>query len=272
MHRKGPHQKTYRVLEASAIFLVVLNALIWPTFLLDTILQPVALEDHRELLTMPVSLPAPLVLEDLDTHDVPLPSVPETVPTPQAVVTARAVSPTSSPVPPPTTATADTSAPSRLLIPAIGVNAPIGAVGLAADGSMDVPKRPADTAWYALGPRPGEVGSAVIAGHVSWMYSAHAVFAKLHTLKPGDIITVQAGDGKSTSFVVRGIREYDAAADATEVFFSTDGKAHLNLVTCSGTWDQSERQYTERLVVFADEVVEAATPSLLDSETLSPSP
>jgi hypothetical protein len=55
--------------------------------------------------------------------------------------------------------------PVRLKIPSIGVDARIKPVGLTADGAMDVPAGPADVAWFDLGPRPGEIGSAVVAGH-----------------------------------------------------------------------------------------------------------
>jgi sortase A len=131
------------------------------------------------------------------------------------------------------------------------VNAPIQNVGLAADGSMDVPKNPFDTGWYELGPRPGEIGSAVIAGHVNSPTGATAVFTNLDDLVIGDTIIVD--NGKVTlSFRVREIRTYPADADATSVFMSTDGKAHLNLVTCSGSWNTKTDQYTERLVVFTD--------------------
>lgn len=154
-----------------------------------------------------------------------------------------------------TTASATTTSvgvPVRIGIPRIAVNAVIESVGLAADGSMGVPKKTRNTAWYNLGPRPGETGSAVISGHVNWLYGATAVFAKLNRLKPGDKITVRDDKGKVISFVVRGSKIYGAEADATDVFGSNDGKAHLNLVTCGGTWDKRAKQYTKRLVVFAD--------------------
>jgi len=150
----------------------------------------------------------------------------------------------------------NTGAPVRITIPSIVVDAVVEKVTLAADGSMGVPKRPDDVAWYALGPRPGETGSAIIAGHVDSMYGDAAVFADLHKLKAGDKITVEDDRGGVISFVVRESRKYDAAADATNVFSSNDGKAHVNLITCSGTWDKSARQYTERLVVFADREME----------------
>ena len=146
--------------------------------------------------------------------------------------------------------------PMRLKIPSIAVDAEVERVALASDGSMEAPAQPLDTAWYSLGPRPGEIGSATIAGHVDWKYGATAVFANLRKLKPGDTITVQDDKGTNISFVVRFSRNYDAAADATEVFFSDDGKAHLNLSTCSGAWNKKTKQYDHRLVVFADREME----------------
>jgi len=139
----------------------------------------------------------------------------------------------------------------RLQIARISVDAPIQNVGLAADGSMDVPKNPFNTGWYELGSRPGEIGSAVITGHVDSPTGAPAVFADLDKLTIGDIITIE-NEGVSLSFRVREIRIYPAQADATEVFTSTDGKAHLNLITCNGTWDADMNQYTDRLVIFTD--------------------
>jgi LPXTG-site transpeptidase (sortase) family protein len=142
--------------------------------------------------------------------------------------------------------------PVRITIPAIDLNASIEKVALAADGTMDVPKYFLNTGWYELGPRPGELGSAVIAGHVDWINGATAVFANLYKLQAGDKIAVQDDKGAIISFVVRESRKYDAAADATDVFISNDGKAHLNIITCDGSWDKNINQYSKRLIVFTD--------------------
>ena len=157
-------------------------------------------------------------------------------------------------VPPP--APKNIGIPVRIRIPSIGLDAAIEKVALATDGSMGVPAHPLDTGWYSLGPRPGETGSAAIAGHVDWYNGATAVFADLHKLKSGDKIVVQDDNGTVISFVVRGIRKYDPAADAFDVFASHDGRAHLNIITCDGIWDKLARQYSKRLVVFADKETE----------------
>ncbi len=117
---------------------------------------------------------------------------------------------------------------------------------------MDVPLKPSDTGWYSLGPRPGEPGSAVIDGHVDWTNGDRAVFTDLRLLKLGDRVVVENADGTTTAFFVRTSKIYSPTADAGEVFGSTDGKSHLNLITCQGVWDKLTQGYSERLVVFTD--------------------
>jgi LPXTG-site transpeptidase (sortase) family protein len=142
--------------------------------------------------------------------------------------------------------------PIRLMIPRIKVNAAIRSVGLAADGSMGVPKLPQDTAWYKFGPKPGEQGSAVIGGHVDWWNGVAGVFQNLKTLKPGDRIIVENDQGIRSIFIVRGSRIFEEKEDASSVFRSTDGKSYLNLVTCTGVWNTLTKSYSRRLVVFAE--------------------
>lgn len=148
----------------------------------------------------------------------------------------------------------NSESPIRLKIPKINVDATIEQVGLAPDGSMDVPKGPAEVVWYKLGPRPGEIGSAVMAGHSGWKNNRPAVFDNLNKLKRGDKIYVEDEKGITITFVVRESRSYDPEADATDVFTSSDGKAHLNLITCEGIWNEITKSRSERLVVFTDMV------------------
>lgn len=143
--------------------------------------------------------------------------------------------------------------PVRLNIPSINVDAPIEYVGLTPDGAMDVPKERANVAWFELGSRPGENGSAVIAGHYGrWKDGVGSVFDDLNKLRKGDILYVEDDKGTIISFVVRESRSYDLNADASDVFYSNDGESHLNLITCEGVWDEVSKSYSERLVVFTD--------------------
>jgi len=149
------------------------------------------------------------------------------------------------------------SPPVRLVIAGIGVDTIIKPVELTASGDMAIDESIDSVAWYRLGPEPGEPGNAVIAGHYGWKDGQAAVFNELHTLNAGDRVTSYDESGVATTFVVRELREYSPDADATEVFRSTDGKAHLNLITCIGTWNRSQQTYTKRLVVFTDQAATA---------------
>jgi len=142
--------------------------------------------------------------------------------------------------------------PARLKISAIGVDSVVVPVGLTSDGAMDVPKDPAEVAWYSLGSRPGEIGSAVIAGHYDWIKNIPAVFNDLDQLSQGDKIFVEDESGVTSTFIVRDIRIYDKDQDASDVFVSADDQSHLNLITCAGSWNMEEEIYSDRLIVFAD--------------------
>ncbi|MGE5620226.1 MAG: class F sortase [Sphingomonadaceae bacterium] len=140
--------------------------------------------------------------------------------------------------------------PRQIRIPAIGVDAGFEYVGLAADGAMDVPKDGNNVAWYRLGPKPGEPGNAVVAGHVDWGGKT-AVFWELGSLKAGDLVEITATDGRKYEYVVQWLRWYDADdAPVEEVFGQSDGY-ELTLITCGGDFDRRTRQYLKRLVVRA---------------------
>ena len=144
--------------------------------------------------------------------------------------------------------------PVPIKIPSISIDAHVEQVGFALDKSMDVPELPNDTAWFDLGPRPGELGSAVIDGHSGYKDDKPAVFDSLYKIKIGDKIYITDNQGLTNVFVVRKIQNYIPGANDTEVFTSNDGLSHLNLITCSGTWNTSEQTHSERLVVFTDKV------------------
>ncbi|MDO8520971.1 MAG: class F sortase [bacterium] len=146
--------------------------------------------------------------------------------------------------------------PVRIKIPVIYIDAAIEKVTVTSDGAMDVPKAPADAAWFSLGPRPGESGSAVIAGHYGWKNGVQAVFDNLYTLRKGDKVYVEDEKGVTTTFVVRELRRYGENEDASGVFVSNDGVSHLNLITCEGVWNKDTKSYSKRLVVFTDKDIE----------------
>jgi len=144
-------------------------------------------------------------------------------------------------------AAAAASAPDRLRMPTIGVDAHVEVVGTAASGTMDVPRDARDLGWYSPGVRPGQPGDAVIDGHPDW-YGSPAVFADLGRLKVGDPVIVVYPDGTAVTFRVVRLASYPFD-QAVPGLFSREGPARLTLVTGSGAWDGRADQ---RLVVDAE--------------------
>ncbi len=141
--------------------------------------------------------------------------------------------------------------PVRLIIPAINVNAAVQYVSVTPRGAMEVPNNTVDVGWFKIGPRPGEKGSAVIAGHFDGQHGEPGVFTNLYQLKAGDKVYIQDNKGY-IPFVVRESRLYDPGY-ADDVFSGNDS-AHVNLITCDGVWDGTKKSYSKRLVVFADTI------------------
>lgn len=148
--------------------------------------------------------------------------------------------------------------PARLIIPKIHVDAVIGRVGLTKEGAVDAPTDPKNAAWFTLGPRPGEKGSAVIDGHFGWKNNIPAVFDNLSRLRAGDTLSVVDTDGTKSDFVVVAVRSYGTNDNASAVFMASDDNAHLNLITCEGVWNKKQKSYSGRLVVFTDKIVSGA--------------
>lgn len=140
--------------------------------------------------------------------------------------------------------------PVRLKIPSLGVDANIQHVGFNSAGEMDVPDNTDTLGWFAFGPRPGEKGSSVIAGHLYGENGVPGVFANLSNIAEGDKIYIDDSKGKTITFIARRQRIYDPGF-VLDVFDRTDNH-YLNLVTCDGDWDITKESYTKRLVVFAD--------------------
>jgi LPXTG-site transpeptidase (sortase) family protein len=96
------------------------------------------------------------------------------------------------------------------------------------------------------------MGSSVIDGHSGYKNNRPAVFDNLYKLQKGDKIYVEDEKGITHAFVVREFHTYGLNDDVSSVFNSNDGVAHLNLITCSGVWNDKEKTHATRLIVFTD--------------------
>lgn len=147
--------------------------------------------------------------------------------------------------------------PSRLRIPAIGVDAKVQSVGLAwqGTGDMGIPTNFTDVGWYSGGVTPGAPGSAVIDGHLDGKDVREAVFYNLDKLKPGDLVEVEDRAGKVWQFRVVETKIYDYNAPTADIFLGDTSKSRLNLITCAGSWDKTQKLYDKRVVVFTELVI-----------------
>lgn len=168
--------------------------------------------------------------------------------------------PASSPSPVTATATAEPVAtvptdqgvrPTHLRIPAIGVSATVTSLGIQPDRQVEVPENPDEVGWYRLGALPGQVGSAVLLGHVD-SKAGPAVFHRLRSLRPGDEVEVLSTDGTATRFEVTSIATYANEVFPAQKVYRPAGRPGLALVTCGGRYDAANGGYQSNVVVYAD--------------------
>lgn len=89
----------------------------------------------------------------------------------------------------------------RLAVPAAGVDAPVVPAGLSPEGTIS-PDR-GQLVWYTGHGRvaPGELGTAVVAGHVAYEGEPD-VFAALAQVGPGDEVVLTGEDGSEGRWTV----------------------------------------------------------------------
>jgi Sortase domain len=169
-----------------------------------------------------------------------LPARPAPIPAPPG----RAVRPAS-------LATAPQAArPVWLSVPAIGVRTSLVNLGLNSDGTLQVPASTKVAGWFTGSPRPGMVGSAVIAGHVD-SRAGPGIFFWLRTLRPGDRVYVGRADGTMAVFTITAVRMYAKNQFPTAAVYGAVPDAELRLITCGGVFDRSLGSYLSNVVVFA---------------------
>lgn len=143
------------------------------------------------------------------------------------------------------------STPERLRIDAIGVDTDLVGLGLEDDGSLQVPAGAFPAGWYRDAPTPGELGPAVIVGHVDWA-GASGVFADLGVLRAGDEVAVTREDGSTAVFVISAVRRVPKHDFPTMAVYGDLDHAGLRLITCGGAFDDEAASYEDNVIVFAE--------------------
>ena len=123
-------------------------------------------------------------------------------------------------------------------------------LGLRADGTLQVPAKGFPAGWYTGGPTPGQLGPAVIAGHVDM--NGPGVFYNLHKMQPGELVIITRADGSKPVFRVTRVAEYLKDKFPTKLVYGDLANAGLRLITCGGTFNSKTGHYEDNIVVFAD--------------------
>lgn len=212
-------------------------------------------------------------------------AAPATVPAPQLVAVPLHATKALGSLPVPTGLTparlnlraAPVAVPLTLEIPSIGVNVAVLGVGITPNNVMDAPEGPAadpvwqQAFWYRGSAVPGARSTALFAGHIDDPLGRPGSFAHIDRLQRGDLIVVHdTRTGLDMRFAVAGSVTYPLAvttnpAVLTQIYGagpiegkvpqpSRDGLAHLTLVTCAGTFQNSLGTHDHRLVVFATRI------------------
>ncbi|MET8470856.1 class F sortase [Streptomyces sp. NPDC006422] len=152
---------------------------------------------------------------------------------------------------PPAAAPLPASPPDRIRIPSIGVDAPLMGLGLTRAGSLDVPPpgKKNLAGWYEAGTKPGETGTAVVAGHVD-NARGPSVFYALGSVERGRTIEVRRRDGSVAVFTVDAVEVYDAKRFPDAKVYGAARRPELRVITCGGPYTRGTG-YQGNVVVFA---------------------
>jgi len=143
--------------------------------------------------------------------------------------------------------------PTSVKIPKIGAESSLLAVAVNTDGSISVPSvhTPMQAAWYKLSPVPGDVGPAIVLGHVDGDKKP-GIFYKLKDLAPGDEVDIDRSDGRKLKFVVDRVTQVPKDTFPREAVYGNSDRPELRLITCGGAFDHAEHSYKDNIVVYAN--------------------
>lgn len=146
------------------------------------------------------------------------------------------------------------SVPVAISVRDLKIRSAVRPIGQNPDGTIAVPQPGPhydEAAWYTGSPTPGQVGPAVIEGHVDSAAQGPSIFYRLGALTPGKRIEVTRADRSVATFVVDGVRRYPKDRFPTIAVYGNTDRAALRLITCGGSFDRARGHYRDNIVVFA---------------------
>jgi hypothetical protein len=144
------------------------------------------------------------------------------------------------------------SPPVRIIIPSIGVDAPVIPEGLDRQHALEMPPLSAHNlaGWYSGSALPGQTGPSVIAGHVD-STTGLSVFFHLRYLKPGAQITIEEAGHHTVRFTVQWVQEASKTTFPTQAVYGHVPYPALRVLTCGGPFDYATGHYLDNIIVYA---------------------
>lgn len=181
--------------------------------------------------------------------DAPETAAPPAPPAPTVTVTAEPEAPDDEVVEP-----AAPSAPRRLVVPSMGIKAPVVEIALSSDAVLEPPADPSLVGWWDGSAEPGDTtGRVVITGHT--VSDGGGALDLLPELKDGRVVLVTETGRHRYRVTDNIVASYDTVAErARDIFGQTEespGGARLILVTCT---DYNGRFYESNSIVVAEPV------------------
>ncbi len=137
--------------------------------------------------------------------------------------------------------------PTRVVVPAIGVDESLTGLGLEPDGAMEMPAF-GSAGWYDEGPRPGAAGAAVVVAHVRGP-AGPDVFWDLATLREGDRVVVHGTRGRAR-FIVEALETVGKEELPYDRIWPDTDEPLLRLITCGGTPDPNGGGFPDNTIVY----------------------
>jgi sortase (surface protein transpeptidase) len=143
----------------------------------------------------------------------------------------------------------ETPEPTQLRIPSLGVDAPFVQLGLNKDQTIETPKGDAEVGWFIHGAKPGDIGPAVVVGHLDSVRGP-AVFQNLKNIKVGDEIAIQRADGSTVTYRAESMSQYKQDSFPTQEVYGPIDYAGLRLITCAGQYSKQADRYSDNFIVY----------------------
>ncbi len=148
--------------------------------------------------------------------------------------------------------TAAPNEPKYIIMPSIGAEGYVQKMGVDQNNQVAAPNNVNLAGWYVNSLAPGQAGLSIMDGHVDGLHGP-GIFINLNKLQVGDTFTVELGSGVQKTFKVASVSSVAEAVAATTLFARVPSIAsQLNLITCSGAFDQQAHAYQQRTIVVSE--------------------